>query len=147
MAGQITGLAADGEGRQPGQPEPYAVNPGPPWWRAADPGCQEAVTRLDAWIEQVYRPVYGYLSDLLVPCWAQHPLCLAYLDTLYEAWCLLYLTPRDPKTVFAQLDWLTRPLLQAAEVMAAETRACRDRGRHQPPALLRRSGIAHLEDG
>jgi hypothetical protein len=35
--------------------------------------------------------------------------------------------------VFAQLDWLTRPLLQAAEVMATETRPCRDRGHHRDP--------------
>ena len=77
--------------------------------------------------------MFGYLADLLAPCWQQHPLCLAYLDTLHEAWCLLYLPPRDPKMVFAQLDWLTRSLLQAAEVMADETRRCRDLGRHRDP--------------
>ena len=51
---------------------------------------------------------------------------------IHEAWCLLYLPPRDPKMVFAQLDWLTRPLLQAAEVMAAETRPCRQHGHQEP---------------
>jgi hypothetical protein len=45
---------------------------------------------------------------------------------------LLYIPPRDPKMVFAQLDWLTRPLLQAAEVMAAETRPCLQRGHRDP---------------
>ena len=40
---------------------------------------------------------------------------------------------RDPKMVFAQLDWLTRSLLQAAEVMANETRRCRDLSRHCEP--------------
>jgi hypothetical protein len=34
--------------------------------------------------------------------------------------------------VFAQLDWLTRPLLQAVEIMAADTRLCRDRGHREP---------------
>jgi hypothetical protein len=68
---------------------------------------------------------------LLAPCWRQHPLCLAYLDVLHEAWCLLYLQPRDPKMVFAQLDWLTRSLLQAAEVMASDTKRCRDLSRHR----------------
>jgi hypothetical protein len=50
---------------------------------------------------------------------------------LHEAWCLLYLNQRDPKMVFAQLDWLNRSLLQAAEVMANETKQCRDLGRHR----------------
>jgi hypothetical protein len=144
MAEQITGLAGDGDGGQPDRAEPYTVNPSPPWWRAADQRCGDTTERLAAWVEQVYRPVFGYLADLLAPCWAQHPLCLAYLDTLHEAWCLLYLTPRDPKMVFAQLDWLTRPLLQAAEVMAADTRACRERGHHQPPALPHRPGVSAL---
>jgi hypothetical protein len=69
---------------------------------------------------------------MLPGCWDRHPLCLACLDVLHEAWCLLYLPARDPKMVFAQLDWLTRPLLQAAEIMAAETRPCRDRGHREP---------------
>jgi len=81
----------------------------------------------------VYRPVFGYVGGMLGDCWDRHPLCLACLDVLHEAWCLLYLPPRDPKMVFAQLDWLTRPLLQAAEVLAAETRPCRDRGHHNAP--------------
>ena len=51
---------------------------------------------------------------------------------LHEAWCLLYLPARDPKMVFAQLDWLTRPLLQAAEVMARETSGCRTGGHREP---------------
>ena len=81
---------------------------------------------------EVYRPVFGYLGALLGDCWDRHPLCLACLDTLHEAWCLLYLPPRDPKMVFAQLDWLTRPLLQAAEVMARETSGCRSGGHREP---------------
>ena len=80
----------------------------------------------------MYRPVFGYLGALLAGCWDRHPLCLACLDVLHEAWCLLYLAPRDPKMVFAQLDWLTRPLLQAAEVMARETSGCRGGGHRDP---------------
>jgi hypothetical protein len=133
MAEQITALApADNPPPEAGPV--YQVNPAPPWWKPADPACADTRARLGDWVAEVYRPVFGYLADLLAPCWQQHPLCLAYLDVLHEAWCLLYLLPRDPKMVFAQLDWLTRPLLQAAEVLAAETRACRDRGSHRDPA-------------
>jgi hypothetical protein len=111
----------------------YQVNPAPPWWKPGDQRYQDAAERLTDWVTDVYRPLFGYLVGLLAPCWQRHPLCLAYLDVLHEAWCLLYLAPRDPKMVFAQLDWLTRYLPQAAEVMAHETRACRDRGRHRDP--------------
>ena len=40
--------------------------------------------------------------------------------------------PRDPKMVFAQLDWLTRPLLQAAEVMASRNPPLPQRGHREP---------------
>ena len=99
-----------------------------------DPGddrCADTTERLRDWVTEVYRPVFGCLGALLADCWDRHPLCLAYLDTLHEAWCLLYIPPRDPKMVFAQLDWLTRPLLQAAEVMARETSGCRT-GHREP---------------
>ena len=117
----------------PGDPAAgYQVNPGPPWWQPGDDRCDDAAERLRDWVSEVYRPVFGYLGAMLPGCWDQHPLCLAYLDVIHEAWCLLYIPPRDPKMVFAQLDWLTRPLLQAAEVMAAETRPCRQRGHQEP---------------
>ena len=131
MAAQIDGLTSAPQPED--QPATaYRVNQGPPWWNPGDDRCAEAAERLRDWVQEVYRPVFGYLGALLPGCWDQHPLCLACLDVLHEAWCLLYLPPRDPKMVFAQLDWLTRPLLQAAEVMAAETRPCRERGHREP---------------
>ena len=110
----------------------YRVHPGPPWWQPRDERCAEAAERLRDWVTEVYRPVFGYVGAMLGDCWDRHPLCLACLDVLHEAWCLLYLPARDPKMVFAQLDWLTRPLLQAAEVMARETSGCRTGGHREP---------------
>jgi hypothetical protein len=132
MSAQISALAAP-SGEMDGDNMSYRVNPPPPWWKPADQRCQDTADRVADWVQEVYRPVFGYLSDLLAPCWRQHPLCLAYLDVLHEAWCLLYLQHRDPKMVFAQLDWLTRSLLQAAEVMANETKRCRNLNRHCDP--------------
>ena len=130
MSGQISALVSPSvDEDQAG----YRVNPPAPWWKSADQRCQDTADRLADWVDDVYRPVYGYLAGLLAPCWRRHPLCLAYLDVLHEAWCLLYLQPRDPKMVFAQLDWLTRSLLQAAEVMANETKRCHDMNRHSEP--------------
>ena len=131
MSAQIDDLTAAPEpDDQPGAA--YRVNPGPPWWNLGDDRCADAIERLRDWVDEVYRPVFGYLGVMLPGCWDRHPLCLACLDVLHEAWCLLYLPARDPKMVFAQLDWLTRPLLQAVEIMAADTRLCRDRGHREP---------------
>jgi hypothetical protein len=133
MSAQIDDLTKAAADPSPDDPAAgYQVNPAPPWWQPGDDRCDDAAERLRDWVTDVYRPVFGYLGTMLADCWDQHPLCLAYLDVIHEAWCLLYLPPRDPKMVFAQLDWLTRPLLQAAEVMAAETRPCRQRGHQQP---------------
>lgn len=132
MSGEISALKApadEGFDERAG----YRVNQPAPWWKAGDSRCEEAGDRLADWVRDVFRPVYGYLADLLAPCWRRHPLCLAYLDVLHEGWCLLYLDKRDARTVFAQLDWLNRSLLQAAEVMANETKRCRDLGRHREP--------------
>jgi hypothetical protein len=115
MSAQIEGLTAAAQDPEDDTAKAYRVNPGPPWWSPGDDRCGDAAERLRDWVTEVYRPVFGYLGALLGDCWDQHPLCLAYLDTLHEAWCLLYIPPRDPKMVFAQLDWLTRPLLQAAD--------------------------------
>ena len=132
MSGQIDALTAAAEDG-PGQAGPgYRVHPGPPWWQPRDERCAEAAERLRDWVTEVYRPVFGYVGAMLGDCWDRHPLCLACLDALHEAWCLLYLPARDPKMVFAQLDWLTRPLLQAAEVMARETSGCRTGGHREP---------------
>src|SRR5260370_14380759 len=126
MSAQIDGLTA----AQDPEDEPaaaYRVNPAAPWWTPGDERCAEATERLRDWVDEVYRPVFGYLGALLADCWDRHSLCLAYLDVLHEAWCLLYIPPRDPKMVFAQLDWPTRPLLQAAEAKARATSGCRSR--------------------
>jgi hypothetical protein len=132
MSAQIDGLTVTPGDVQDESATAYQVNPGPPWWVPGDDRCAETTGRLRDWVTEVYRPVFGYLGALLGECWDRHPLCLAYLDTLHEAWCLLYIPPRDPKMVFAQLDWLTRPLLQAAEVMARDTSSCRTGGHREP---------------
>jgi hypothetical protein len=131
MSDQIDGLTASQD--EPGEAAAaYRVHPAPPWWQPRDDRSADTAERLRDWVTEVYRPVFGYLGAMLADCWGRHPLCLAYLDVLHEAWCLLYLPPRDPKMVFAQLDWLTRPLLQAAEVMARETSGCRSSGHREP---------------
>ena len=47
---------------------------------------QEPIARLQAWVEQVYRPGYGHLAAALAPCWTSHDLCLYGLDILADLW-------------------------------------------------------------
>ena len=132
MSDQIDALTTTAQDEPSAPPTAYRVHQAPPWWQPRDDRCSDTAARLRDWVHEVYRPVFGYLGVMLADCWDRHPLCLSYMDTLHEAWCLLYIQPRDPKMVFAQLDWLTRPLLQAAEVMARETTGCRTGGHREP---------------
>jgi hypothetical protein len=47
--------------------ERYQPSPAPPWWKLSGEEQQEAIGRLRAWVEQVYRPGYGHLAAALAP--------------------------------------------------------------------------------
>jgi hypothetical protein len=108
-------------------PEPggYQPDPAPAWWRLAAADRQEAVTRLQAWVEQVYRPGYGNLAAALGRCWPSHDLCLYGLDILSELWSVLYLQPhRSAGLLSAQAEYQTRILPALADQLRAETSTC-----------------------
>ena len=110
-----TGRGADG----------YHPDPVPAWWKLTADDRQEPVTRLRAWVEQVYRPGYGHLAAGLGPCWASHDLCLYGLDILSELWSVLYLQPaRTPGLVSAQAEYQARILPALAGQLRAETNTC-----------------------
>lgn len=114
---QLTSAEADPDGYCPGPP--------PSWWKLAPDGRQEPVTRLRAWVEQVYRPGYGRLAAALGPCWASHDLCLYGLDILSELWSALYLQPdRTPGLLSAQAEYQARILPALASQLQAETTGC-----------------------
>jgi hypothetical protein len=116
----------------PGKPGRYSPGPTIRWWdipdEASDPDTLtrgEALDRLRAWVEQIYRPGYGHLGAKLGKCWAQHPLCLYTLDWLSELWSVLYLQPdRRIGELSAQAEFGNRTLPEAAELMAVETSEC-----------------------
>ena len=126
---QVAGLAAqaatdgpaDGDGNAPG----YQPSAAPKFWKLDGPARDQAIGKLRAWVEQVYRPGYGHLAATLGDCWEQHPLCLYILDWLSELWSVLYLAPkRTAGTLAGQAEWHTRLLAAAAEQLARETRSC-----------------------
>jgi hypothetical protein len=103
----------------------YQPSPSPRFWKLDGQPREEAIARLRAWVEHIYRPGYGQLAASLGGCWEQHPLCLYALDWLSELWSVLYLQPRRTNRMLAgQAEWQTRLLTAAAEQMAAETARC-----------------------
>ena len=97
---------------------------------------QEAIAKLRAWVEQVYRPGYGHLAATLAPCWSSHDLCLYGLDILSDLWSVLYLQPeRTPRTLSAQAEYQARILPALAAQLTTETTRCG----HTLPHLRRTS--------
>jgi hypothetical protein len=112
---------ADGDSDTPA----YQPSAAPKFWKLDGPARDQAIGKLRAWVEQVYRPGYGHLAASLGECWEQHPLCLYVLDWLSELWSVLYLAPaRTQGTLAGQAEWHTRLLTAAAEQLAHETRGC-----------------------
>jgi hypothetical protein len=118
VAGDIPG---DGDGDRPA----YQPSAAPKFWKLDGPARDQAIRKLRAWVEQVYRPGYGHLAASLGDCWEQHLLCLYILDWLSELWSVLYLVPtRTAGALAGQAEWHTRLLAAAAEQLARETRGC-----------------------
>jgi hypothetical protein len=114
----------------------YQPAPTARWWKLTGDDRDQALARLRAWVEQIYRPGFGHLAAALGPCWDQHPLCLYGLDWLMELWSILYLAPdRTAGTIASQAEWQTRLLPALAEQMYLETTRCQHNRRRgpQPP--------------
>ncbi len=115
----------------------YQPVPGPRWWKLDGPERDEALARLRAWVEHIYRPGYGHVAAGLGPCWDQHPLCLYGLDWLMELWSVLYLAPgRSTALLASQAEWQTRLIPALAHQMHIETTRCEHRvaaDRELPP--------------
>jgi hypothetical protein len=117
----VAGGPADGGANPPG----YQPTPTPQFWKPGSPDRDQAISKLRAWVEQVYRPGYGHMAASLGDCWEQHPLCVYILDWLSELWSVLYLAPaRTQGALAGQAEWHTRLLAAAAGQLARETRGC-----------------------
>ena len=131
LATRLSGIPAAGSRGEEG--EPYRPAPAARWWKLDRAERDQALARLRAWVEQVYRPGYGHLASALGPCWEQHPLCLYGLDWLMELWSALYLPPeRHTAALASQAEWQTRLLPALAEQMHIETTRCQH-ARTTPP--------------
>jgi hypothetical protein len=128
--------AGDGKTASEGaESRAYEPSAAAQWWKLDGPERDQAIAKLRAWVEQVYRPGYGYLASGLGECWEQHPLCLYVLDWLSELWAVLYLRPgRTAGTLAGQAEWHTRLLTASAEQLGRETKGCRHSAGRYPAA-------------
>jgi len=117
----------------------YTPRPSVHWWAIKDDERAKAITRLAAWVDQVWRPFYGHLAAMLGDCWRDHPLCLVGLDWLSELHSVLYFQPkRTASLLSAQAEYQTRIVPAIAEQFRAETSRCT----HRPAATGGRWGGA-----
>jgi hypothetical protein len=114
-------------------PDSYQPDPVPTWWNLTPGQRREPVARLQAWVEQVYRPGYGHLAGTLGPCWPAHDLCLYGLDILSQLWRMLYLAPeRTTALLSAQAEYQARILPALAAQLMTETTRCAHARHHAP---------------
>jgi hypothetical protein len=132
-------LAGPGTGPDANEGDRYQPGPAPAWWKLTGAERREPVTRLRAWVEQVYRPGYGHLAAALAPCWEEHDLCLYGLDILSQLWSALYLQPdRSTGLLSAQAEYQARLLPALAAQLRTETTGCaHDPARSQPTGYPR----------
>jgi hypothetical protein len=131
LQGAVAGLADRLDDPAPvgGEQRCYSPAPSPRFWKLDGAERDEAIAKLRAWVQQVYRPGLGWLSGSLGDCWEHHPLCLYALDWLSELWSVLYLQDsRTAGTLAGQAEWQTRLLPAVAEQMARETSRCEHAG-------------------
>lgn len=103
----------------------HLANPAPKWWKLSAEQRLEPLSRLHAWVEQVYRPGYGHLAATLGPCWEAHDLCLYGLDILAELWSVLYLQDqRSAGLLSAQAEYQARILPAISGQFMTETTGC-----------------------
>jgi hypothetical protein len=110
--------------------EDHLATPVPKWWKLPADQRREPLSRLRAWVEQVYRPGYGHLAAALGPCWEAHDLCLYGLDILAELWSVLYLQDqRSARLLSAQAEYQARILPALSGQFMTETTGCGHAGR------------------
>lgn len=128
-------LATLTDSRPPGRDaDDVVASPVPKWWKLPAEQRTEPLSRLRAWVEQVYRPGYGHLAAALSPCWEAHDLCLYGLDVLSELWSVLYLQEeRGPGLLSAQAEYQARILPALSGQFMTETAGCG----HVRPAPVR----------
>jgi hypothetical protein len=117
-------FAASGEGD--GEDEKgYTPIPVVRWWDISGEERDAALARLQSWVDRIYLPNYGHISQGLRPCWPRHLFCLVTLDWLSELWAVLHMQPRrSARDLGVSAQFHTQVLPEAATQLARETSSC-----------------------
>ncbi len=100
----------------------YRAIAAPRWHLLHGREREQAITRLRAWVDTVFRPGYGHLAAQVGRCWDQHDLCLYQLAWLSEMHTAIFLAPE--RLLASEADWHIRFLPAAVALMAEETGRC-----------------------
>jgi hypothetical protein len=83
-------LLEDGAAAEPQTREPrFKFAPQMRWHELDEAGRAEAVARISAWVDTVYRQQFPRAGDI-APCWQDHPVCVVLLDVLSQLHRALY---------------------------------------------------------
>jgi hypothetical protein len=118
--------AVFGEPDDPSGLQFYTPIATPRFWLLEGNERAQAIARLTAWVDEVYRPTFGHISSTLPECWESHPLILTLLDIASELHSCLYLQPRRNQALLAgQAEYFTRILPALAQLMEKDAAMCR----------------------
>ena len=121
----------------------YKPVPAPRWHELSQEQYEEEVARLRAWVDEVFRPLYGHVAAGLHDCWPRHPLTLVLLDYLAETWKVLHLRrSRSAQILGTQLEFQLRYLPAAAEMLTEDMRQCA-RVHQVPGSRPAEGGVSH----
>ena len=109
---------------QDGPARVYRPSPTPQVWRLNAEARAQLTRKLSAWVNDVYRPLYGHLAARLPACWPQHDLAIVILDVLSELQLYYTLNKRTPGVLVSQGEFTVRILPGLAELLATECARC-----------------------
>ena len=132
---------------QDGPARVYQPSPTPQVWRLHAEARERLARKLSAWVQDVYRPLYGHLAARLPACWPQHDLAIVILDVLSELQLDDTLNKRTPGVLVSQGEFTCAscrawPNCSRPSAPDAST-PCRSTGggpHHDPPSHGPRSG-------
>jgi hypothetical protein len=133
-------LIEDGAAAEPQTREPrLEFAPQLRWHELDEAARAEAVTRIGAWVDSVYRQQFPRAGDI-APCWADHPVCVVLLDVLSQLHAALYHgTQRSWGVVHNQGELYVRFGREITALVREELAGCKY-GQHAPGPSLTGGG-------
>jgi hypothetical protein len=133
-------LLEDGATAEPQTREPrFTFAPQLRWHELDQAARDQAVARIRAWVDTVYRHQFPRAGDI-APCWQDHPVCVVLLDVLSQMHAALYHgTNRSWGVVHNQAELYVRFGREITALVHDELAGCKY-GQHTPSPSLTGGG-------